>query len=104
MPGIQVELTKPTKEHVPVDVKDRLGNLTDLAGTSPVFWLTKESDDSDTPLPPGKQACDLTTPAGMTAYCLVDTTNMAKDRYELFIQFQLLPEVPVLGPYNVEVI
>lgn len=101
MPGIQVELTKPTIEHVPVDVRDRLGSLTDLAGTSPVFWLTKETDGSTVI---NSTPCDLTSPAGMTAYCLINTTTLAKDRYELYIQFTLLPEVPVLGPFDIEVI
>jgi hypothetical protein len=97
----EIQLTKPTIEHIPIDVRDRLNNLTDLGTAAPQFKLTKESDDSTVI---DWTNADLTVPAGMTAYCLIDTTTLAKDRYELYLKFQLLPEVPVLGPFDVEVI
>jgi hypothetical protein len=96
-----IELEKGTVEYIPVNVKDRLGNLTDLAATTPTYLVRKESDGT---VVISERPADLTTPAGMTAYCLIDTTGLAKDRYELLLRFQLLPEVPFLGPYDFEVI
>lgn len=97
-----IELLKGTIEHIPINVKDRLGNLTDLAGTSPTFLVRKESDPSAIVIAEGP--ADLTVPAGMTAYCLVDTTTLDEDRYELLLRFQLLPEVPFLGPFDFMVV
>lgn len=96
-----LELTKGTIEHVPVNVRDRLGALTDLSGTAPTFHVRKESDGT---VVIADTAADLLTPAGMTAYCLIDTTTLAQDRYELLLRFQLLPEIPLLGPFDFEVV
>lgn len=100
---MSVELVKGTIEHVPVNVKDRMGDLTDLAGTTPMFKVRKESDESTVI---DWTAADLTSPAGMTAHCLINTTLVAvtKDRYELLLRFQLLPEIPILGPFDFEVV
>lgn len=89
-----IELIKGTIEHVPINVKDRLNSLTDLAGTSPTYFVRREADPSDVVIT--ERAADLTTPAGMVAYCLIDTTTIDQDRYELCLRFQLLPEVPLL--------
>jgi hypothetical protein len=96
-----IELVKGTIEHIPVNVRDRLGNLTDLGGTAPTYLVRKESDES---VVIAETAADLTIPAGMTAYCLIDTTTLDKDRYELLLRFNLLPEVPLLGPFDFEIV
>lgn len=98
-----IELVKGTIEHVPVSVRDRMGELTDLAGAAPVFLVRKESDESTVI---DWTAADLTVPAGMTAYCLIDTTpvGIPKDRYELLLRFNLLPEIPVLGPFDFDIV
>jgi len=96
-----LELVKGTIEHIPVNVRDRLNNLTDLGGTSPTYLVRKEKDED---IVITERPADLTVPAGMTAYCLIDTTGLDKDRYELLLRFQLLPEVPFLGPFDFEVV
>lgn len=100
---MSIELVKGTIEHVPVNVRDRVGELTDLAGTTPMFKVRKESDESTII---DWTAADLTTPAGMTAHCLIDTTpaGVTKDRYELLLKFSLMPEIPILGPFDFEVV
>jgi len=98
-----IELVKGTVEHVPVNVRDRLGELTDLDGTAPKFWVRRESDKE---IVIAETNADLTVPAGMTAHCLIDTTDVdiIPDRYELLVKFTLLPETPVLGPFDFLVI
>ncbi|HYT45084.1 MAG TPA: hypothetical protein VEP90_22345 [Methylomirabilota bacterium] len=85
-----IELEKGTIEHVPVFVRDRTNTLTDLIGSAPTFFVRKESDE-DIVIPEGPA-----DPLGMTAYCLIDTTTIPKDRYELCLRFQNLPEVPLM--------
>jgi hypothetical protein len=96
----KVELTKGTIEHVPVNVADRLGNLTDLAVTAPTFDVKKHDG---TAVVTG-QLADLTVPAGMTAYCLINTTAMDIGKYNLYLKFDLAPEHPYLGPFEFEVV
>lgn len=102
MGQVLIALPKGTIEHIPISIKDRLGNLTDLDGTAPTYFVRKESDQDTVVI--AERAADLTSPAGMTAHCLIDTTALDKDRYELLLRFELLPEVPLLGPFDFEVI
>jgi hypothetical protein len=95
-----IKLTKGTVEHIPINVSDRLGGLTDLTGTNPTFDVRRESDETAVA---GMTGLAPTT-TGMTAFCLIDTTNMAKDRYELLLRFHTAPEIPYLGPFDFEVI
>jgi len=95
-----VQLNKGTKEHLIVDVADRLGQLTSLEPTSPVFDVRKRNETDW--VMQGTQA----TPLGMTAYCLIDTTLAGfdeADTYELFLHFDNAPEAPRLGPMRFEV-
>ena len=97
--GERVLLNKGTIEHLIVDVRDRLKNLTSLTGTNAAFDIRLEG--SDTWLVTASPA----TVAGMSAYCLVDTTpsGFVDGVYELFLYFNNLPEVPRLGPFEFEV-
>lgn len=95
-----IQLTKGTVEHIPINIADRLGNLLALSGTNPTFDTKHTSNGAsvETALAP--------TVVGLTAYCLIDTTQSiySKDRYQLFLRFNALPEVPYLGPFDFEVI
>lgn len=93
-------LPRGTVEHIIVDVADRLANLTDLTGTNVRYDI--RSLGGSTWIAQGLSA----TTIGMSAYCLVDTTLTAYDesgRFELFLQFDNLPESPRLGPFDFEV-
>jgi hypothetical protein len=96
---ISVKLNKGTVEHVPVNVADRLGNLTDLSTTMPKFDLKKHDGTAVIT----DQAAD-TVVGAMTAYCLINTTTLDIGLYNLFLKFSLSPEFPVLGPFEIEVI
>jgi hypothetical protein len=94
-----IKLNKGTKEHIPVDIADRLESLTTLSGANPRFTtrLRYEATNVQTDI--------AATNIGMTAFCLIDTTlaGYVVGIYELFIKFDNLPEAPVLGPYEFEV-
>jgi len=94
----KIEIPKGSIEYIPVFVNDRLNNLTDLSAANPSFTIRRESDEQDIVTnQPG-------TPVGMTVYCLIDTTNIPKNRYELLVKFANPPEIPILGPFDFEVV
>lgn len=98
MPQEKIEIVKGSVEHIPVDIADRLGGLTDLAGTAPSYSIRKESDQGAA-LQTGSP-----TVVGMRVYCLIDSTTLPKDRYELLVSFNNPPETPVVGPIDFEVV
>jgi len=96
----RIVLPRGTVEHIPVDIADRLQNLTSLDGTAARYDIRAHGSTSWV-----VQSQSATT-IGMTVYCLVDTTTPAyatSGRYELFVQFDNLPEHPRLGPFDFEV-
>lgn len=96
-----VTLPQGTKEYVVVDVEDALASIVDLAGTTPQFKvLNPDPDDTD------KLAwAAVTNVSLMKLYCLLDTSVGPWDggTYRLFVRFTTAPELPVLGPFEVEV-
>jgi hypothetical protein len=96
----KIELVKGTIEHIQVDVRDRLNSLTDLAGTNSTYDVRKETDGSAVAGMTGLPCVVV----GMSAFCLIDTTSMNKDRYELLVRFNAAPEIPYLGPFDFEVV
>jgi len=61
--------------------------------------VRKESDDTSA------IAETQATTLGMTVFCLIDTTNLAVDRYDLLVRINVDgTEVPLLGPFDFEVI
>jgi hypothetical protein len=94
-----IKLNKGTKEHIPVDIADRLEGLTTLNGTNPRFTTRLRYAGTDI------QTDQPATNIGLTAFCLIDTTLVAYvvGIYELFIRFDNLPEVPKLGPFEFEI-
>jgi len=95
-----VQLNKGTKEHLIVDVSDRLGQLTSLEAASPKFDVRKRNETG------WVVQHSPASPLGMTAYCLIDTSLAGFDEpdvYELFLQFDNSIETPRLGPMRFEV-
>jgi hypothetical protein len=93
-------ITLGTKEHVIVKITDKLGELTTLDGANARFDLRKKGASTWV-----SQNVAVTN-IGMTAYCLIDTqawTEADVGKYELYIYFNALPEVPRLGPFEFSV-
>jgi hypothetical protein len=93
-----IQLTKGTIEHLPVNVRDRLGNLATLDGVTTTYLVRKESDKTNAITETNASTI------GMTAFCLIDTTTLAQDRYELLLRLAIGSEIPLLGPFDFEVI
>ena len=93
-----IQLTKGTIEHLPVNIRDRLGGLTSLDNVTTTYLIRKETD---------RVEAIAESPAdtvGMTAFCLIDSTDLEQDRYELLVRLDTGSEQPLLGPFNFEVI
>lgn len=95
----RILLPKGSVEHLIVDISDRLENLTSLAGTNARYDIRARAASTWI-----VQSLPATT-IGMSAYCLVDTSDSqyTYGRYELYVQFDNLPESPRLGPFEFEV-
>jgi hypothetical protein len=100
MIDVYPRLAKGTIEHVIVEVKDVLENLATLVGTSPVFSTRLEYESTYI------EQDIAASVIGLKAFCLIDTTQVGYvvGVYNLFLQFNNLPEVPRLGPMNFEVV
>lgn len=94
-----IKLVKGTKENLAIGVNDRLGNLTTLAGTNPTYDVRLRGASSYV-----HQGLSATFD-GMTAFCLIDTSESGytDGTYEIFLIFNNLPEVPRLGPHLFEI-
>lgn len=92
-----IKLTKGTIEYIVVNVKDRLSHLITLDGSDPTFDVKKRgAEDLEVE---NEDAIN----EGMNVLCLVDTTDLDVDIYELFVSFENFPEQPKLGPFAFEV-
>lgn len=96
-----IELPKGTIENVAVEVTDDLENITDLTGSSPV-WAIYNEFDKTTILQTGSGTVPVGAP--MTVLCLINTTTLGRDRYELYVSFSHLPETPQVGPFIFKII
>lgn len=103
-----VVLPQGTKEYLEIDVSDRTGQLTNLAGTSPEFRVLGTSDS--------EIYIDWTSVglivSNMKLFCLVDTTtvpagqtsdgglwpNKGQEKYRLYARYHTGAEVPIVGP------
>ena len=95
-----VELPLGTKEYVVVDVDDELNAVADLATLSPQFKVLNPD-----PLDTDKLAWAAVTQVTlMKLFCLIDTTGWSGGTYRLFVKFTATPEIPWLGPYEIEVV
>ena len=93
------KIVKGSKEHMVIDVDDELGELTTLE-TAGLQYSVKDRMGDDTSPPMNNLAGDA---EDMQARCLIDTTGLDVGQYRLFIKFNALPEVPVLGPFLFQV-
>lgn len=89
-----------TKEYVVVEVDDALNNVVDLTALTPEFKVLNP-DPNDTDKLAWAAVSQVTL---MKLYCLIDTTGWAGGTYRLFVKFTATPEVPWLGPYEIEVV
>lgn len=96
----RVVMNKGAKEHLIVDVVDRLKNLASLDGAGSKYDIRKRRASNW--IVQNQPANSI----GLTAYCLVDTSLAGYDEsgtYELFLSFDNFPESPRLGPFDFEV-
>lgn len=94
-----IQLPKGTVEHLPINVRDRLGNISSLDNVTATFLVRKEKDRSEA-LPEAPA-----TTIGLTAYCKINTATLDEDRYELMLRLAVTAdEIPLLGPFDFEVI
>src|SRR6266576_270561 len=98
-----ISLVQGTVENLLVDVEDRAGSLLTIEGTTPKFSVRPRFGDDDSWILEDQNA----TPDNLRAFCLLDTTDdmiWLKGEYELYLEFDNLPEVPRLGPVHFELI
>lgn len=91
----KLKLPKGTKEYIVIGLEDRLGTITTLTGAGMIYDIFDAAGNAKYNDAPGANML-------MKAMCMCDTNLgglWAIGRYELFIQFNALPEVPRLGPF-----
>jgi hypothetical protein len=92
------DLNVGTKEIVSVDLTDRLGTITNL-GIYVVNYRVSNEDGTD------KLAWTPATAVnGMRVDCLVDTTSWSLAHYELYVRPTIGVEMPIIGPFDFNVI
>jgi hypothetical protein len=95
-----VRLTLGTKENLIIDVNDEIASISTLNGLNVTYdWREKGATSWVGQNLPA-------TNAGMRAFCLIDTsgwTTAKIGRYEVYLRFNNLPEVPRLGPFEFRV-
>jgi hypothetical protein len=89
-------LTKGTIEFMVIPVTDTMGNLTEI--TAATYDIYTGDDDATAVLEGGVAVCD-----GMKILPLINTTAMDEGPYDLFVNFEALPEFPRLGPFRFRV-
>lgn len=95
-----ITLIQGTIENLLVDIEDRSENLLTLDGTDPKFSIRPRFGDDDSWVVENESASD----DDLRAFCLINTVGWDTGEYELYIEFQNLPEAPKLGPMFFEVI
>lgn len=92
-----MEIVKGSIEYLRINVTDRLGGLTTLDGTAPKF---------DVYDPDGVEVVSQSNAnnVGMEAFCLINSTALAYGQYKLFLNFNIAPEFPRLGPFNFKIV
>lgn len=90
-----MRLNKGSIETMVVEVVDELG----LVSALPLGARYSIFDTDDNP----EQANLVPTIDGMTALCVIDSTLLDKDDYNLYLTFTASPDTPRLGPYRFRV-
>lgn len=96
-----IELPKGTIENLAVEITDGLKNITDLTNSDPVWTIYNEFDKTSI-VQTGLGTVSVDNK--MIVLCLVNTSLMPADRYELYVSFSNLPEMPQVGPLLFEVV
>lgn len=92
-------LTKGSIESLIVALRDRLGNIDDLADVTSLLFDTKRKSNN-APCESNKSVV-LDPEYPMSAVCSIDTTlaaYVAGEEYKLYIKYTAGSESPVLGP------
>ena len=89
-----ISLPKGTKEFLVVIVVDRLNNIDDLENADDVKFDVTTLDD-DPVITDGDPQLD-----GMSALCLVDTSDMDEGDHLLYLKVDITPQNIVLGPFR----
>jgi hypothetical protein len=94
-----IDLKVGTTETLLIDVKDTLGNLSDLNDGGPIYDVY---DANDVQKYNGAVAT-VDPSAVMTAHCLVNTTGWTPGHYRLYLRFVAAPDSPRVGPFEFKV-
>ena len=95
-----IEWPLGTKEYAVVEVEDALNTVNNLAALSPEFKVLNPD-----PIDTDKLAWATVTVVNlMKLHCLIDTTGWTGGTYRLFVRFTATPEIPWLGPYEIDVV
>lgn len=92
-------LKKGSIESLLVAMRDRLGNINDLAAVTGLVFDTKKKSDGSAVQTGSVVALDPDYP--MTAICPIDTTlagYVGGEEYKLYIRYTAGSESPVKGP------
>lgn len=82
-------------------MREASGTVTSLVGSNPSFTMQRVADEM-----PMYTNEPIDNVIGTVLYCLVDTTvgTWEPGPHSLWVRFEEDPEVPYLGPINVQVI
>jgi len=98
-----LRLTKGTKENLPVDITDRSGNISNLAGLLPKYDFVNDANVYI-------YTAAIAVGTDMRLNCFVDATAggpsglLPVGHYRLFVSFTSGAEVPRLGPVDVYIV
>lgn len=90
-----MNINKGSIETMLVDVKDVLGTLGALPANT--RYSIYDTDGNV------EQANLVPTLNGLQAQCVIDTTALIVDDYDLFLTFNQPPDTPKLGPFRFRV-
>lgn len=88
-----------TIETYSVELDDRLDNITDLTSYVCQFKITDEDEDT---IVQDWTSSGVSTD-GMRMDCLLDTTAWGEGVFKLYVRVNISPEVPILGPFELNV-
>ena len=88
-------LNKDSKEIISFNITDRLGGVNSLSAYNVEHKVVTEDEQTI--------KVDWTTvfgTTGMRVDALLDTTGWDEGTYKLYIRINIVPEVPILGPWE----
>jgi hypothetical protein len=91
-----MQVNKGSIETMVVDVKDVLGTLAVLPASTRYHILDTDGNS--------ELANQVPTISGLQAQCVIDSTTLDIDDYDLFLSFNQAPDTPRLGPFRFRVV